>query len=286
MALFNEIKIGQDQLASGQRELEAKVAKVSAEMAAAKAQAELVRLQKLVIKPGAPSKSSPSRASSHSAAETNRFNLKMQVLQHYGLLVSNEGADKKLWRARTMLHAAGADPLPLDACTLAHIWPAEYAWLASEIAAELALPEGFCDDPRNYLILPKDAHDGFDNESLIFLPAADGRIRVRKWRLEDRSPEEAAFVAKYHGLELAWPEKNATPPHMPIMRLMAFRMMCVFIRSETRSCAWSTRSRARSTPTDFRTRPAESLVMGWGRGRQARRWPSERACEQRLRRYL
>lgn len=151
--------------------------------------------------------------------------LKVRVLEYYGLLVSRVGDDKKGWTAHTMLDDVGSAPLPLGACTLAHIWPAEQGHLADQIASELKLPEGFYNDPRNYLILPTDAHDGFDNHSLLFLPAADGTIKVRRWRVEERSPEEAAAVAKYDGRKLTWPTQGRAAPHLPFMRLMAFRML-------------------------------------------------------------
>ena len=71
--------------------------------------------------------------------------------------------------------------LPFAACTLVHIWPKEQASAASEIATELKLPEGFFTEPRSFLVLPKDVHDAFDSEALLFLPSRSG-ILVRKWR--------------------------------------------------------------------------------------------------------
>ncbi len=207
------------------RSIEATLVEIKADLEAAAKKAELERLRLLIVRPTAPSRSSPSRTSARAADEQQRIELKVRVLQYYGLLVSSEGTDKKLWTARTMLHSSSDTPLPLEACTLAHIWPSEQEMLASEIAAQLQLPAGFYLNPRNYLILPKDAHDGFDNQSLLLLPQSNGSIAVRKWRTEDRSPEEATAIAKYYGRELWWPNKDSTSPNIPFMRLLAFRMI-------------------------------------------------------------
>ena len=209
----------------GFREIAAELKSIKEKLKASEAKAEKDRLARLLPQPGPPSKGSRSRASQREAAEKKRIDLKIKVLEYYGLLVDHADADKTLWTARTMLDTAGTPPLPIDACTLAHIWPEEKKMLASAIASELKLPDGFYLEPRNYLILPRDAHEGFDNESLLFLPSANGRIKVRKWRLEDRSPAEAAAVAKYDGRELSWPNRDTASPCIPFMRLLAYRMM-------------------------------------------------------------
>ena len=206
-------------------DLAAKVAGLEAKHAAAAVRAEQERLARLIVKPGPASKHARSRASARSADETARLELKLRTLRYYGLLVDDSSADKADWTAHTMLDEPGAPPLPLAACTLAHLWPEELEALAGEIADELHLPDGFYTEPRNYLILPKDAHDGFDNQALLFLPASNGKISVRKWRLEDRSPAEEAGSAKYFGKELSWPNREAASPELPFMRLLAFRMM-------------------------------------------------------------
>ena len=217
-AEIRNLATGQQELATGQQELKAK-------FEASEAKAEKARISRFIIQPGPPSKSSPSRASLRELAEDKRNDIKAEVLDYYGLLVNCEGSDKKLWTAHTMLDTPDSPPLPLKACTLAHIWPKEQAMLASELAAELELPDGFYTQPRNYLILPRDAHEGFDNEALMFVPSANGSIKVRKWRVEDRSDDEAASLAKYFGRELTWPNKQTASPSLPFMRLLAFRMM-------------------------------------------------------------
>lgn len=202
----------------------AELTKLRAAMETAEARDEKQRLARFIVQPGPASRGSPT-ASARSADEKARIELKVRTLEYYGLVESREGDDKKVWTARTMLHAPDAPPLPLEACTLAHIWPSELSRLASEIAAELHLPDNFYTEPRNYLVLPKDAHDGFDNHALIFLPGIGGNITVRKWRVEDRSVEEAAAVSKYFGMELTWPNKAVATPHLPFMRLLAWRML-------------------------------------------------------------
>lgn len=199
-----------------------KVVKVQQEILS---KAERERLLRLIIRPSAPSKTSPSQASAREANELRRLDLKLRVLRYYGLLVSCEGNDKSLWTARTMMDDTDSPPKPLKACTLAHIWPSEKEMLASQIAQELNLPEGFYTEPRNYLILPKDAHDGFDNESLLFMPSTGGSIKVRKWRFEDRSLEEMEAISKYDGRRLSWSLKDTASPNLPFMRLLAFRMI-------------------------------------------------------------
>ena len=191
--------------------------------------AERERLLRLIIRPSAPSKTSPSQASAREEKELRRLGLKLRVLTYYGLLVSCEGNDKSLWTARTMMDDTDSPPKPLKACTLAHIWPSEKEMLASQIAQELNLPEGFYTEPRNYLILPKDAHDGFDNESLLFMPSSGGTIKVRKWRLEDRSLEEIEAISKYDGRRLSWSLEDTASPNLPFMRLLAFRMILAHV---------------------------------------------------------
>ena len=56
--------------------------------------------------------------------------------------------------------------------TLAHIWPDSYKNVA-EFAREMALPSDFYSEPRNFLLLPKDVHDAFDDGKIGFIPARE-----------------------------------------------------------------------------------------------------------------
>lgn len=212
-------------LEAGQQELKEILAVMLANAKKTHIEAEKARLVRLIVQPRAPSKSSPSRKTARDAEETARIQLKIKTLNYYGLIVKRDG-EVKDWRAHTMLDAEGTPALPLEACTLAHLWPSELGKEASQIAEELHLPEGFYMDPRNFLILPRDLHEGFDNLALIFLPNRDGNIMVRKWQLEHRSLEEQEALGKYFDRQLMWPEKASVTPHLPFMRLVAFRMMC------------------------------------------------------------
>jgi hypothetical protein len=182
------------------------------------------RLRGLFIEPTSPSslRSSEKRA----AAEVVLVALKKRVLEYYGLGVNLE---HEPWTARTMLCQPGAEPLPFGQCDLAHIWPKERQRDADAICSELKLEEGFCDEPRNYLVLPRDAAVAFDREALILLPSRRGGIKVRRWRTETVLPTTAAsLVSAYDGKELQWPTRLIASPCVPFMRLLAWRMLSAF----------------------------------------------------------
>ena len=182
------------------------------------------RLRGLFIEPTSPSslRSSEKRA----AAEVVRVALKKRVLEYYGLGVNLE---HEPWTARTMLCQPGAEPLPFGQCDLAHIWPKERQRDADAICSELKLEEGFFDEPRNYLVLPRDAALAFDREALILLPSRRGGIKVRRWRTETVLPTTAAsLVSAYNGKELQWPTRLIASPCVPFMRLLAWRMLSAF----------------------------------------------------------
>jgi hypothetical protein len=161
-----------------------------------KSNAELQKavLQSLLYKPTAPTKSVKSGASRRTEQD-DRFNMKVRAFDYYGLFVNRSAPDAKDWTARTMLDDEDSPPRPFGECTLAHIWPKEQEPVASRLASELRLPEGFSADPRNFLVLPRDAHDGFDNEALIFIPTRDG-IKVRAWRSEVMIPAGVEAIKK------------------------------------------------------------------------------------------
>jgi hypothetical protein len=90
-----------------------------------------------------------------------RYAFKQRVAAHYGLDAGEQGR---------MVDMFGVTRPTADV-TLAHVWPSSYTnW--QDPCDELALPVGFHEDPRNFLLLPADVHAAFDAGDVVFVPAA------------------------------------------------------------------------------------------------------------------
>jgi hypothetical protein len=137
-------------------------------------------------------------------AEDERFAFKQTVATFYGLTVDDPT------RLRNML----GDEDVSTAVTLAHIWPASYTnW--GDACANLALPEKFYEDPRNYLLLPKYLHDAFDKGYVVLTPSKDG-ITISVIRHEKvRSLRDCASLMLLHRRKLIIPQNS------PYMRILA-----------------------------------------------------------------
>ena len=104
--------------------------------------------------------SSPTDAARFPDSEDERKALKQRVAEFYGLTSDKEGCLVDMFN----------NTKPRHAVTLSHIWPSSYTnW--EDPRDELALPEDFYKDPRNFLLLPYDVHHAFDQGRIIFVPA-------------------------------------------------------------------------------------------------------------------
>ena len=100
---------------------------------------------------------------------------------------------------------------PTKAVTLAHIWPSSYTnW--EDPQKELALPEEFYKDERNFLLLPEDVHHAFDKGHVIFVPSvADITCYVLP------GADVSGGVRAHHGKKLRLPSGKA-----PYKRQLAY----------------------------------------------------------------
>ena len=216
-------------LAAALTQLSIDVASMRQEMATAAAtaaaQAARAHILSLVVQPLAPARSSLRSEETARSDHDARIALKKRVIEYYGLGVDLAGSDSALWRSRTMLCDSTSVALPFEACTLAHIWPKDKQRFADAISMELKLPDNFYGEPRNYLVLPRDAHTAFDSEALLLVPTRSGAIRVRKWRVDVLKKGESDALGKYYDKLLQWPTSSSASPCLPFMRLMAWRMM-------------------------------------------------------------
>ena len=181
------------------------------------------QMERLLIRPTSASRSSAAPQPAHEV----RITVKRATIEFYGLGVDLSGDDPAQWTARTM---ASSDTVPFADCTLAHIWPASMAWHADELASELRLPDGFYTHPRNFLVLPKLLEVSFDKMGVLLIPKRNGDIVVRQWGSSRHSAQEEAAVSRYYSTVLEWPTRQTHIPHLPFMRLMAFRVMCASTR--------------------------------------------------------
>lgn len=101
-----------------------------------------------------------------------RKKFKRDVAAYYGLTVP--GDDNML------VDMLGSQQRFIDV-TLAHIWPSALMDVSPDFARELTLPADFHTSPRNYLLLPKDLHDAFDDGRVAFIPTRDSVI-IRDFR--------------------------------------------------------------------------------------------------------
>lgn len=190
----------------------------------------LVLRERLVIRPTSASRSS---VVSQSAGD-ERIRIKRATLDYYGLGVDMTGDNTANWTARTMTSSA---TVPFADCTLSHIWPQTMSDAADTIAEELKLPERFYEHPRNFLVLPKPLEVAFDKMGVVLIPNRSGDIVVRRWATTRLSRDEEREISKFYGQVLDWPTRAQHQPHLPFMRLMAFR---VFSASKHAPAATST----------------------------------------------
>lgn len=169
-------------------------ADVRAAVEAALADSKLLRALKPFAREhhsDATSHSSPSP--SQSKAERRAF--KVSVADFYGLGHSNDP---------DMLTDMLGDVRPFHEVTLAHLWPASYSNFG-DYAREMALPAGFHEQPRNFLLLPRDVHEAFDMGHIAFVPKRDGAIVLRVLRAAGLP----APVAGRNGVRLCLPSGKA-----------------------------------------------------------------------------
>ena len=142
-----------------------------------------------IISPSASSTGSPSPTFDASKAE--RRALKLSVAEFYGLTQDDRDSLKDMlgnvWR--------------FDQVTLAHIWPESYHHFG-DYAREMALPEDFHHNPRNFLLIPSDLHNAFDAGKVGFVPSKDA-ITIRIFRREGLIPAVLAL----DGLPLVIPKE-------------------------------------------------------------------------------
>ena len=165
-----------------------------AAVAAALADAKLIR----ALNPFA--REHHSDATSHSSAplspsRAERRAFKASVAAFYGL--DHEGD------AGTLTDMLGV-ARPCHEVTLAHLWPASYGNFG-EYARDMALPAGFHEQPRNFLLLPRDVHEAFDKGLVAFVPKRDGGIVLRVLRPESLP----ALVVSLDGARLHLPSGKA-----------------------------------------------------------------------------
>ena len=240
LSLLSEIRID-----AREARLDAKEARVSSEKARLNSEralrmaerAEWERLWPTRMIPS-PSGSDGSR-SLRSPQDDERFPLKRDTVEFYGLFGTRLGAESKNWTVIPMLPpplsfrpdgaavpsiakplSAAAPPVtraPTSApspvlfkeAILSHIWPSEKAPIADDLGAKLKLERGYHISPRNFLILPKAAERAFDAEAITFLPfrERDGRrgARVRVLNASLVPADEREYVQSLDGCELWLP---------------------------------------------------------------------------------
>jgi len=192
---------------------------------------EIRRIEALLIPPVFSPRSS---GSSRSPRPDERLDLKIAVIEYYGLWSARKDPLRDSL-VHTMLPntdaeaAAGATtPVPFSEAILAHIWPSGHGHEGG--VAHLHLAEDFHVDPRNFLILRKGAEVAFDADALLLFPrrgSADGTIcptavSRRFPAKEARIPiAHSAEFAGYHGRTLFLP--NAAAGRVPCMRLLGWK---------------------------------------------------------------
>ena len=187
--------------------------------------------------PSSPSVLSGSSEDTPKAIKRALLQRKLDVLRFYGLdgelplSVDDPPLRGKPWTAFTMLSVPGAPPLPLQDCTLSHIWPAKRETEADVIAVNLKLDAMFYTSPRNFLVLPKVVEVAFDREAvIILLPNSTGDITVWPWRMDVLTETQRADLQNYLGKTLDWPFRGSATPCMPFMCLMAWKMLSQSLR--------------------------------------------------------
>ena len=119
-------------------------------------------------------------------SQTVRRAFKVRVAEFYGL---NHSEDPPSLTDMLGVHRNFAK------VTLAHIWPDSYKNSAA-FAREMALPVDFHLEVRNFLLLPKDVHDAFDDGKIGFIPSRD-HITLRVF-IHDGLADEIAALNGYH----------------------------------------------------------------------------------------
>jgi hypothetical protein len=112
--------------------------------------------------------STPGSVAGSPTSQAMRRAFKVRVAEYYGLNHADEP------NSLTDMFGTRHN---FSLVTLAHIWPESYKNFA-DFAREMALPIDFHLEPRNYLLLPKDVHDAFDDGKIGFIPARD-KITLR-----------------------------------------------------------------------------------------------------------
>lgn len=137
-------------------------------------------------------------------SEAERVAFKQEVAEFYGLTSLLPGTMLDMFNNRRFKNNV----------TLAHIWPASYTnW--EEPCNELALPEGFHRDPRNFLLLPRDVHTAFDLGRIIFVPST---THITCYVLPGHHLSKR--VRKLHGKALHLPKHDAGG--VPYKRQLAY----------------------------------------------------------------
>ena len=176
---------------------------------------------------------SPPSGSSRSPRPEHRPGLKEATIDYYGLWASKEART-----VYTML--AGPDDergaavrpsaIPYSEAVLAHIWPSSEAVDAEVLVGLLRLPPDFHVQPRNFLVLHKEAEAAFDSEALLLFPsrtptlAATARL-FRSERISGGTPGETAakraHLTNFAQRRLFLP--LAGEGRVPFMRLLAWK---------------------------------------------------------------
>jgi hypothetical protein len=85
----------------------------------------------------------------------------------------------------------------------------------ADFAREMALPVDFHVEPRNFLLLPKDVHDAFDDGKIGFIPAGD-KITLRVFNRDGLAED----IAVLDGAPLRLPREGEG--HVPYKRTLGW----------------------------------------------------------------
>ena len=201
------------------RDLSSEFRDLSSEVRDLSMKVEREALEKLFINPVYHVASS---GSSRSPRPAERVDLKIKTIEYYGLWASNE-VDRTKRMVYTMLPASDAEAgapiaVPFRDAILSHIWPSSGAPDAASIAKLLNLAEGFHVQPRNFLILQKDAEKAFDEDVLLLLPA---KSAVRSRLFKSSAAFDMVALQRYVGRELFLPKRD--DGCVPFTRLLAWK---------------------------------------------------------------
>jgi hypothetical protein len=131
------------------------------------------------------------------AAKPDRDAHNDQVMTYYGLWVNKQGP-RSTWTVKTHLPVInGKKEYPLSEATVVHITARSQRADEPSLQRFFQLPANFYVDPRNYVVLPKEAHNLFDAPILVLLPSKSGPAEsaAPSAAASSRPPSAAASAA-------------------------------------------------------------------------------------------